>query len=66
MGWGRYVANALPAAGVGNGATSAHIPENHVEGGGSRWVGGGLGASLLREEAVGGKPGVSAHHAIII
>lgn len=30
------------------------------------WVGGGLGASLLREEAVGGKPGVSAHHAIII
>lgn len=35
-------------------------------GGESRWVGGGLGASLLREEAVGGKPGVSAHHAIII
>lgn len=25
---------ALPAAGVGNGATNAHIPENHIGGGG--------------------------------
>lgn len=40
MGWGGcYITNALPAAGVGNGATSSHIPENHV-GGESRWVGG--------------------------
>lgn len=64
MGGGWHVANALLAAGVGNGTTTAHIPENHV--GGEGQVGGGLAASLLREEAVGGKPGVSAHHAIII
>lgn len=48
MGWGWYVANALPAAGVGNGATSAHIPENQVGGGGSRWVGGGCIAAQGR------------------